>query len=56
MIAGVADTHTAIWYIFNDDRLSLVAGDFIDRAAAGGLPNCNFVHQPRRDCLSHREG
>ena len=36
MIAGVADTHTAIWYLFNDDRLSLVAGDFIDRAAADG--------------------
>ena len=33
MIAGVADTHTAIWYLFNDDRLSLVSGDFIDRAA-----------------------
>ena len=36
MIAGVADPHTAIWYLFNDDRLSLVAGDFIDRAAADG--------------------
>ena len=36
MIAGVADTHTAIWYLFNDDRLSLVSGDFIDRAAADG--------------------
>src|SRR5450631_3907804 len=36
MIAGVADTHTAIWYLFNDGRLSVVAGDFIDKAAAAG--------------------
>jgi PIN domain nuclease of toxin-antitoxin system len=36
MIAGVADTHTAIWYLFNDVRLSFAAGDFIDRAAAAG--------------------
>jgi PIN domain nuclease of toxin-antitoxin system len=33
MIAGVADTHTALWYLFDDKRLSVVAGDFIDRAA-----------------------
>ena len=36
MIAGIADTHTALWYLFNDARLSLAAGDFIDRAAAAG--------------------
>jgi PIN domain nuclease of toxin-antitoxin system len=34
MIAGVADTHTALWYLFDDARLSAPAGDFIDRAAA----------------------
>ena len=34
MIAGTADTHTAIWYLFNDARLSVAAGDFIDNAAA----------------------
>src|SRR5262245_46268015 len=34
MIAGVADTHTAIWYLFDDKRLSAAAGDFIDQAAA----------------------
>jgi PIN domain nuclease of toxin-antitoxin system len=34
MIAGVADTHTALWYLFDDERLSVPAGDFIDRAAA----------------------
>ena len=38
MIAGVADTHTALWYLFNDARLSVAAGDFIDQAAAAGSP------------------
>lgn len=33
MIAGVADTHAAIWYLFDDLRLSKTAGDFIDNAA-----------------------
>lgn len=33
MIAGVADTHAAVWYLFNDPRLSIAAGDFIDGAA-----------------------
>jgi PIN domain nuclease of toxin-antitoxin system len=36
MIAGVADTHAALWYLFNDTRLSIAAGDFIDAAAARG--------------------
>jgi PIN domain nuclease of toxin-antitoxin system len=34
MIAGVADTHTALWYLFDDTRLSTAAGEFIDNAAA----------------------
>ncbi len=34
MIAAVADTHSALWYLFNDVRLSIAAGDFIDNAAA----------------------
>jgi PIN domain nuclease of toxin-antitoxin system len=34
MIAGVADTHTALWYLFDDARLSETAGAFIDKAAA----------------------
>ena len=34
MIAGVADTHTALWHLFDDARLSVRAGDFIDKAAA----------------------
>jgi PIN domain nuclease of toxin-antitoxin system len=36
MIAGVADTHTALWYLYDDARLSIAAGDFIDQAAATG--------------------
>ncbi len=36
MIAGVADTHTALWYLYDDARLSVAAGSFIDRAAADG--------------------
>lgn len=34
MIAGVADTHAALWHLFNDKRLSAAAVDFIDQAAA----------------------
>jgi PIN domain nuclease of toxin-antitoxin system len=32
--AGVADTHTALWYVFGDGRLSKRAKAFIDDAAA----------------------
>lgn len=34
MIAAVADTHTAIWYLFGDLRLSRVALEFINRSVA----------------------
>jgi PIN domain nuclease of toxin-antitoxin system len=36
MIAAVADTHTALWYLYDDARLSVAAGDFIDQAAVAG--------------------
>ena len=36
MIAAIADTHTAIWYIFADARLSATAKDRIEEAAAQG--------------------
>jgi len=36
MIAAVADTHTALWYVFDDGRLSNAGGDFIDNSAAAG--------------------
>jgi PIN domain nuclease of toxin-antitoxin system len=34
MIAGVADTHAALWHLFDDSRLSTSARRFIDEAAA----------------------
>jgi PIN domain nuclease of toxin-antitoxin system len=36
VIAGVADTHAALWYLFNNPRLSPVARTFIDDAASAG--------------------
>jgi PIN domain nuclease of toxin-antitoxin system len=36
MIVGVADTHAALWYVFNDPRLSLSARQFIENAAVNG--------------------
>ncbi len=36
MIVGVADTHSALWYLFNDARLSVAAGTFLDQAGAAG--------------------
>ena len=34
MIAGVADTHAALWFLFGDARLSLPARGFLEVAAA----------------------
>jgi len=36
MIVAVADTHTAIWYLFSDPRLGKAASAFIDEAIASG--------------------
>ena len=36
MIAGVADTHAALRYLFADPRLSVPAKTFIDEAAESG--------------------
>jgi PIN domain nuclease of toxin-antitoxin system len=36
VIAGVADTHTALWYLLRHPRLSLPAQQFIDNAAHAG--------------------
>ncbi len=33
MIAGVADTHAAIWFLSGDPRLSAIAKEFFDQAA-----------------------
>jgi PIN domain nuclease of toxin-antitoxin system len=34
MVAGVADTHAALWFLYGDPRLSAAARGFFDRAAA----------------------
>ena len=36
MIAGVADTHAALWYLLKNPRLSNTARTFIDEAARSG--------------------
>jgi PIN domain nuclease of toxin-antitoxin system len=36
MFVGVADTHTVIWYIYANPRLSVTAKAFIDTASAKG--------------------
>jgi PIN domain nuclease of toxin-antitoxin system len=36
MIAAIADTHTAIWYLFSDERLGPAASAFIDATIEAG--------------------
>jgi PIN domain nuclease of toxin-antitoxin system len=36
MITAIADTHTAIWYLFSDKRLSRAASAFIDGTVLRG--------------------
>jgi PIN domain nuclease of toxin-antitoxin system len=36
MLAAIADTHTVVWYIYKDKRLSETAKTFLDDAAADG--------------------
>ena len=36
MIVGVADTHTALWYLHKNPRLSVTARTFMDDAAQAG--------------------
>lgn len=36
MILAIADTHTAIWYLFSDPRLGKAASTFIDETIAKG--------------------
>ncbi len=36
MIVAIADTHTTIWYLFSDTRLSRAASAFIDATSASG--------------------
>jgi PIN domain nuclease of toxin-antitoxin system len=36
MLAGIADTHTAIWHLFSDQRLGCGASAFIEATIASG--------------------
>ena len=36
MVVGIADTHAIIWYLYDDTRLSMSAGAFIDHASEVG--------------------
>ena len=36
MIAGVVDTHAALWYLLGNPRLSASAKEYIDGAARAG--------------------
>ena len=36
MLRGIADTHTLIWYLFGDHRLSATAKTFLETTAAEG--------------------
>ena len=36
MLRAVADTHTVVWYLYNDARLSLAARTWLEDAAAAG--------------------
>lgn len=35
MLSGIADTHTVIWYLFGDRRLSPAAKTFLEETAIG---------------------
>ena len=36
MLTAIADTHTAIWYLFSDSRLGRAASECIDEAIVNG--------------------
>ena len=36
MLAAIADTHTAIWYLFSDSRLGRAASDWIEQTIING--------------------
>ncbi len=36
MLAAIADTHAAIWYLFSDPRLGRAASDCIDATIVNG--------------------
>jgi hypothetical protein len=52
MVAGIADTHTVLWYLFFDPQLGRAASAFIDAAVAGGDHIGVSAIKPRGDGLS----
>ena len=54
-IAGVADTHAALWYLLKNPSLSIAARRFMDHAAAAGQDIVDFADQLGGDCLSGRK-
>jgi len=55
VIVGVADTHTALWHLFDDKRLSAAGEAFINEAATGKTQDCYFDHKPGGSGLFDRE-
>jgi PIN domain nuclease of toxin-antitoxin system len=54
MIAGVADTHAALWYLFGDQRLA--SRQKLHRPGSQFRPqDRSFSHQSGRDCVSDRK-
>ena len=56
MIVAIADTHTAIWYLFSDSRLGRGASDFIDVAIGNGDHIGISAISLAEIVVSHREG
>ena len=55
MIAGVADTHTALWHLFDDKRLSAAAEAFINEAATARRKIAISTISPGRGGLFDRK-
>jgi hypothetical protein len=54
MVVGVADTHTALWHLFDDKRLSVAAEASIN-SGEGKTQDCYFGHKLGRGGLFGRE-
>ncbi len=57
MLRAIADTHTVIWYIFADKRLSEAARMFIEETtAAGDQIGCSSITLAEMVYLIERDG
>jgi PIN domain nuclease of toxin-antitoxin system len=57
-LLGVADTHTALWHLYGDARLSAAAASFISEAATArrkiaisSITLAELVHLVEKNCL-----